>query len=381
MNDRGWSLSESDVLRSIGKLLDGDRRAIVATIVRVEGSAYRRPGAKMLVNESGEGLGHITAGCLEDEVVELAADVLDSGETRIETYDLMEDDDVWGLGVGCNGIIDVLVEPLDESYRPVVEAVDANESIGVLTVLSGDATAGAKAYYRDGSLRTDDRFPRWLAEAVDDAADALLADGGADSLTVDAEENQAEVFVDTITPAPEFVIIGSGHDVGPVVELADRVDFRVRVVGFRGGVDVAERFPRADVTGTLRPGEIRSELDLDEDTYCVVMTHNFVDDRLTVDELLRSDVPYVGLMGPRERFEEMLEEFSEEGRTFDDEELNRLHTPIGLDLGGGDPYQIAHSIVAEVLAIRNGRTPHHLKERKGRIHDRTRLDASTVDSG
>src|SRR6056297_1949731 len=128
MSEQDWSVPETEVLTSIRTLLDEGREAVVATVVDVEGSAYRRPGAKMLVEEGGEGLGHITAGCLEDEVFELTAEVLAAGEPRIETYDLMNDDeDVWGLGVGCNGIIEILLEPLDESYRPAVEAFEAGE--------------------------------------------------------------------------------------------------------------------------------------------------------------------------------------------------------------------------------------------------------------
>ena len=105
------------------------------------------------------------------------------------------------------------------------------------------------------------------------------------------------------------------------------------------------------------------------------MTHNFVDDRLAVETLLRSDAPYVGLMGPRERFDEMLEAFDDEGTTFSEAELASLYTPVGLDLGGGSPYQIAHSIVGEALAVSNDRTPGHLRQRDGTIHDRVDVDA------
>jgi len=163
--------------------------------------------------------------------------------------------------------------------------------------------------------------------------------------------------------------------VGPVTELAAKNDFRVTVVGFRGAVDLAERFPAADRTLTTSPGTLTEDVDLGADTHAVVMTHNFVDDRLTVEALLDASVPYIGLMGPRERFDQMLDAFAEEGRTFDGDDLSALFTPVGLDLGGGSPYQIAHSIVAEVLAVANDRTPRHLKTREGPIHDRVDVDA------
>jgi len=378
MDNHNWGVSDAEVLASIRDLLAADRRAVVATVVDVEGSAYRRPGAKMIVDEEG-GRGHITAGCLEDEVFELADAVLDAGEPRVETYDLMDDeDDVWGLGVGCNGIIDVVLEPLDERYRPAVEAFEADEPVAVLTALGGDAPLGARAYYRDGAVETaSESFPAWLAEAVADPAAELLAGDASDTVTVETDDGRAEVFVDGLRPAPRLVVFGSGHDAGPVVELATKNGFRVTVVGFRGAVDLESRFPAADEHVRTAPARVGDAVDLDERTYAVVMTHNFVDDRLALDELLGTDVPYVGLMGPRERFEEMLDAFDEEGRTFAEDELDVLYTPVGLDLGSGSPYGIATSIVAEAVAVHNDRDPGHLREREGPIHDRTTVEAGT----
>lgn len=382
MADHDWSVPETDVFASIQELLSTDRSAVVATIVDVEGSAYRRPGAKMVIKEGGVGLGHITAGCLEDEVFELTSEVLAAGEPRIETYDLMEDDDdVWGLGVGCNGIIDVLLEPLDEVYRPAIEAFEAETPIGIITVVSGDAPLGAKAYYQpgDGVESASDAFPAWLTEATGDPAATFTEQGGADTVTIETVQGTVDVFIDGIQPAPKLVVFGSGHDVGPVVDLGKKTGFRVTVASFRGATDLEDRFPSADQTIVTSPPKIRDALDLDARTYTVVMTHNFIDDRLTLDELVQSPVPYIGLMGPRERFREMEEEFQAEGRTFSEDELTAVYTPIGLDLGGGSPYQIATSIIAEIMAISNDREPKHLKEREGPIHDRTDIEAPTAD--
>ncbi len=382
MSDQDWSVPETDVLASIRDILAADRRAVVATVVDVEGSAYRRPGAKMVIEEGGAGLGHITAGCLEDEVFELTAEVLDAGEPRVETYDLMEDDDdVWGLGVGCNGVIDVLLEPLTESYAPAVEAFAAEEPFAILTVLSGDGAKGAKAFYHpdDGIVPETASFPDEIVEAARSVAAELTEQAGADTLTFETEQGSVEVFIDGIQPAPRLVVFGSGHDVGPVVELGKKNGFHVSVVSFRGATDMAERFPAADETIATSPPNVRDAVDLNERTYTVLMTHNFIDDRLTLDELVQTPVPYVGLMGPRERFDEMQEEFAAEGRTFTEAELSAVYTPIGLDLGGGSPYQIATSIVAEALAVANDREPKHLKEREGPIHDRSEIEAAASD--
>ncbi|MXR52829.1 XdhC/CoxI family protein [Halovenus sp. WSH3] len=373
MSDSDWSVPESEVLQGVEEILDGEHRGVLATIIAVEGSAYRRPGAKMVIPEEGPGSGHITAGCLEDELQRIAGEVLAAGEPRIERYDLRPDseDDVWGLGVGCNGVLDILIEPIDESYRPVTEAVADDRDIGVVTVIEGGQT-GTRAYYHpeDGELVASDGFPADLADRIGEAAAELTARGRADTVELDG----TTVFVDGITSPSDLVVVGTGNDVAPIAEVGKQAGFRVTVVGFRGANATADRFPAADEVLSTSPARITETLDLDEDTYVVLATHNFVDDRLAVDELLGTDVPYVGLMGPRKRFEQMREEFDAEGRAFSEDELDSLYTPVGLDLGGGSPYQIALSIVSEVLAVANDREPQHLTERAGPIHDRVEVD-------
>lgn len=386
MSEHDWAVSERDVLDAIGAVRAADGRAAVATIVDVEGSAFRRPGAKMLVREDGSSHGLITAGCIEDEVMALVQDVIDADEPRIETYDLMEDDDVWGLGIGCNGIIDVLVEPLSASYDPLGSALEAREPVAVLTVLEGTAAdgsaipCGTRAYLRDGEVEpVDEAFADWIADGVVDPARSLLADGKATVLEVGEGDARARVFVDGLRPAPRLLVLGSGPDVGPVVDLGHKNGFRVDVVSFRGAVDVDERFPMADGTHSTTPADLHDAVALDDETYAVVMTHNFIDDRLALEQLVDAEVPYVGLMGPRDRFEEMLEEFADEGRSFVDDELDRIYTPIGLNLGSGSPYGIATSILAEVIAVHNDRPPVHLSEREGPIHDRPSVESPAAE--
>ncbi len=378
MSASEWSVPETEVLAAAAEMLESDREAVLATVIGVEGSAYRRPGAKMVLPEDGGGVGSITAGCLEDEVLALAQDVLASGTPRVETFDLTGDDDVWGLGVGCNGVITILLEPLDESYGPALDAHEAGNAIATCTVLDSEApdvTAGGRAYYREGFEAQTGEWPDWLTDALEEAAAALAGEGKAETL----DFRGVSVFVDGLAPPPELYVFGTGHDVGPVVELAKKADFRVTVVGFRGANAKRDRFPKADDVVSTSPADVREALDLHEDAYAVLMTHNFIDDRLALDELVKSSLEYVGLMGPRKRFEEMQEDFAEEGRSFSDAELEKIYTPAGLDLGGGTPYQIAFSIVSEVLTVHNDRTPRHLKAREGPIHDRLELEATADD--
>ncbi len=405
MTRSSWSVPETTVVQTIRDHLHDDRKdpteaattPVLATIVDVEGSAYRRPGAKMLIDEDGFGVGAITAGCLEDELVRAAANVRESGRPELVTYDLMEDDDdVWGLGVGCNGIIDVLLEPLTDAYAPVIAAFEGGRDVAACTVLTNgeSLSRGERAYYLpdEGHFTTPDGkavSADWPTDALTEAASTLAASGKSDVLECpvgDETQNQGqdqdqtqtlEIFVDGVAAPAELVIFGTGHDVGPLTELGVKNDFRVTVVSFRGGIDVDDRFPDADRSVTTSPGKILEDVELDDRTYAVVMTHNFIDDQLTVEALLESPVPYIGLMGPHERFTEMLEAFESDGWQPTAADLERIYTPIGLDLGGGSPYQIAHSIVAELLVVDNDRQPVHLRERDGHIHERVTLEPTS----
>ena len=372
--DEDWSVPETEVLHAIERTLDAGG-GVLATIVGVEGNAYRRPGAKMVVSRSGVGVGSITAGCLEDEVRDIAAAVEREGENRVERFDLTAQDDVWGLGLGCNGVIDILFEPIEEDYRQVVDAFHEGDDAVLCTVLASDADEvpigdRGLGVGRDPEDAVDHDWPVWLREGLKTPLAALLDSATSETVTVEHDGATVEVFIDVVTAPPKLLIFGTGHDVGPVTELGRLMDFDVTVVSFRGSQADPDRFPEADRVRSMSPPDIAEELPLDGDTYAVVMTHNFVDDRLTLEELFDTPVPYIGLMGPDERFQEMLKAFQDEGNPPKDTSLESIYTPIGLDLGGGTPYQIAMSIVGEVQAVASGREPKHLRERAGPIHDR-----------
>lgn len=377
MRTNDWSVSEPTILETVGSLIESNRDGVLATIVDVEGNAYRRPGAKLLIGRD-EHVGNVTAGCLEDEVASIADEVLEDGKTRIETFDLMEDEeDLWGLGIGCNGIIDMFLEPVDEGYLPAVEAASGGENVALVTILeSEELPEYGRAIYRHSTGVTEADLPTWARTAIERSAETLLNDERSRTVRIADGDRSATVFVDSIVSPPKVAIFGTGPDVKPVVDLAKKSGFDVTVVGFRGAAATEDAFPNADRVLSTSPADVRDIISFDGRTYTVVMTHNFLDDRLTVDELVKTPVPYVGLMGPRNRFEEMMSDFASEGRSFDQRELDRIYTPIGLDLGGGEPYQIAHSIVAEILAVHNDRTPTHLKVREGSIHDRVEVETT-----
>jgi len=372
-----WSVTTEDLFAAMGELRASDTRAVVATIVDVEGSAYRRPGAKMLVVPGSESLGAITAGCLEGPVTDLAADVLEAGAPSVHTFDLM-DDDGWGLGLGCNGIIDILLEPLEDSWEVALDELAARRPVVTVTALDGDG-GGVGVWdrvvldERGDVLATGDRggLPDGVLEGVAETREELRAKAGAATVTVETGSGSIDAFVDWVTPAPDLLLFGTQNDVHPVARIGHEAGFRAVVASARGGRSDPEQFPNAHAVRTTKPTDLADVLDAPERTYAVIMSHNALEDRLALDALLDTAVPYVGLMGPRDRFEDIREALAEqEGRELTAAEIDRIATPVGLDLGGGEPSQIAISIVAEALAVHKDRSGGRLREREGPIHTR-----------
>lgn len=370
-----WSATRLDIHERLRSLADAGTGTL-ATIIDVEGSAYRRPGAKLVVDER-ESMGAITAGCLEGPLLDLANEVQGTGKPRVETFDLTNDDE-WGIGLGCNGIIDILLEPIDDSLGLALDEVAAKRSAAVLTVAESgtpDTQLGARVTVTaDGTVhRTGNgpSIPMSLIDQLGPAIDAAVNDGESALETVTHDDADVSVFVDGIEPVHDLVLFGAQNDIHPVSRLAKQVGFRVIVASGRGAKGSMDSFPYAHEVRSVRAPDLASVADADAYTSVVLMSHNFIDDRLALESLLSdTEVPYIGLMGPQKRFEEMRAEFEEEGTTLSRDDLERIATPVGLDLGSGEPVEIAMSIVSEVLATSNDRPGGRLRDREGTIHPR-----------
>jgi xanthine dehydrogenase accessory factor len=375
--DDPWSVTDRGIHDELRSLRQAGETAAVATVVGVEGSAYRRPGAKLVAPAGEDALGAITAGCLEGPVAKLAADARTDGTVTVETFDLM-DDEAWGLGLGCNGVIDVLVEPLDDSIDPLLDALEARESATLLTVVDSeddDVPVGARTVVTDDGASDPTDRAAIPAEAVDELRDAAVnarESGSNGTFTVERAAGDIEVFVDGVEPAPELLLFGAQNDVHAIARLAAEAGFRVTVASPRGARASSEDFPNAHRVVGTHPDELAAAVVDDERTYAVLLSHNLVDDRLGLETLLDdTEVPYIGLMGPRKRFDDLRENAREDGRTFTQADLDRVSTPVGLDLGDGSPMGIALSIVGEAVAVANDADGGRLKDRTGKIHPRT----------
>ncbi len=351
------------VLEAARQAWSQGRRVALATVVRVYGSAYRREGAKMLAHEDGSTTCMISGGCLEPEVVEVARGVLTSGSPRLVRYDL-DEDVMWGLGLGCGGSVEVYIEPLEEGSLLArwLELQAEGESAVLVTAIEGGA---GRLLLREDGPPEGELSPEGLTQAALEAAAGLLDESSprARLQTVDG----ARVFLDVSVPPPELVVFGAGHDAIPLVAQALGLGMRVTVVDPRPAYATAERFPGARIV-LAHPQDLPERVRLTRHSYVVIMNHHLQRDQACLAYVLDSPAPYIGVLGPRSRFERLLEGLAREGRQITPEALARVRSPVGLDIGAEAPEEVAVSILAEVLAAQRGFSGGPLRERQGRIH-------------
>jgi xanthine dehydrogenase accessory factor len=330
--------------------------AIVATVVRIAGSAYRRPGAKLLVEQDGQTCGGVSGGCLEADVRAHALELTKDSPGKLLHYDTGSDEEtLWGMGLGCEGAVDVQLRPAGPGFLRLREHFDAGQPFAHVLLIEGPL-AGKEAVFARGALDAS-TGDAGLDETLSRRAAALIESG--DSQLVEAGPHRA--FVDVLRPPPRLTIFGAGDDAQPLARLASIAGFDVTIVDHRPAYLTAERFPPPAQLVLRRPEAGVDGLHLSRQHFAVVQTHALQHDRAWMRALLQKPLAYLGLLGPRVRREQVLRDLNVDG--------SPVFAPVGLDLGADGPEQVAISIVAEMLAVHARREPGHLRARKGGIHD------------
>ena len=332
-------------------------KAVLATVVATTGSTYRKPGARMLVTEAGWAAGSVSGGCLEGDVLETAWDRTQIGPALV-TYDSTSSDDiVWGFGLGCQGSVTVLFERLDVTGGPlpILELAIKDRALSVLATIISEDGLGTRTAVNQASRPNS---------AIEQRALGLLGAAATEVNQVDG----ARVLFESIQPPLALTIFGAGHDAIPLVHAAKAMAWHVRVVDHRPAFADPERFPVADRVIAAHPGAIGNSLDIDRESAVVIMTHNYLTDLAVLGRVLPLPLGYVGQLGPRVRTDRMLQDLAKDGYSPSPAELEKLHAPIGLDLGGASPEEIALAIVAEIQAVSQGRNGAKLRGRTGPLH-------------
>jgi xanthine/CO dehydrogenase XdhC/CoxF family maturation factor len=366
-----------DVLAAIEALSAKGERMALATIVAVRGSTYRRPGARLLVPEAGAPVGNLSGGCLEGDVADMARVVMSEGRARLAGWDLTADDDaVWGLGLGCNGAIEVFIEPAEKAAEvagALRAALEEERPISVITVVESsqpDVQPGSRLVVRPGGATDGSLGNASMDRIAVEAAEELL---GLERSEVRALTDQVRAFVEVLDPPLRLLVCGAGHDAIPLVRAASVPGWNVTVVDDRPAFLTRDRFPEAAGFVTVEdPADAAKEAGADERTFVVVMTHHFLRDKEYVRSMLGSPATYIGMLGPAARTERLLMELAEEGVDIGEGDRRRVHGPAGLDLGGEGPEEIAQAIIAEIVAVKRGRSGGFLRDRPGPIHERPR---------
>lgn len=355
--------------RSILELWRGQPEvsATLVTLVRLEGSSYRRPGARLYIH-SGEYVGSISGGCLESEIVRRSA-WLTRGGAAVETYSTVFDDiREIPYGLGCGGVLDLLLEPANSpegvALLEAFAAAQRGETRYCATILPSPDN-GAFGFARvvahhDGTIC----FGSAMLDAATQAELARLAQNATrpEAISFTFGDQAHTVFVEPILPPQRLVVFGAGDDARPLVSMAYALGWRVAVADGRASLAQTERFPQAEQVLRLSDGAANlDELHLDERDAVAILTHSFDQDLALLPKLLPLDLRYVGLLGSRNRSQLLLQETAQTLGWPPEQCLRRVRAPIGLDLGGDDPEAVALTILAEIQSILHGKPVHSRK--------------------
>ncbi|CAN5241728.1 XdhC family protein [soil metagenome] len=334
-----------EILSSIAEWHRRGINFVLATVVGVRGSTYRGLGARQLIAADGTMVGTVSGGCLDNDLIAIASEMGRESAPRLVAFDLTADDEaVWGWGIGCNGVTELIIEA----------AASAHELAGLIDEGRADLLHTLSGPEIGSHLALDDEEAEWgeeLADAKRDGRHRRIHRGGIDYL------------LEILSSPSRLVVCGAGHDAVPLVRLGKELGYEVTVVDDRRAFLTRERFPEASRLVQCAPAELADRIEVDNRTAFVIMSHNYVRDVDFLGSLLGKGAAYIGCLGPGERLERMLKDLNARGLVPGTDD--RIYGPAGLDLGADGPTEIAWSILAEITAVRRNRKGGPLVEKKG----------------
>jgi xanthine dehydrogenase accessory factor len=379
----------NDIIQAFEKAQEQGRQTALATVVHVDGSSYRQPGARMLVTDDGQLTGAISGGCLEGDALRKALYVMNQQKALLVTYDTMNDDDAaLGVGLGCNGIIQILIEPVNDKLpgNPValLKTLAATRRKAVIATLfslqhKNDPQPGTCLLYKDNETVLASVYQFSFETCLLEDAKVALENETSAFKQYDNNSKTITAFIECIQPAVSLVIVGAGNDAMPLVTMAQALGWQTTIVDGRPNYARSDRFAGCQVL-VAKPEQVLDKIAIDAQTVFVLMTHNYHYDLSMLRYLIKKELPYIGSLGPKKKLDRMLNELNEEGLKIDATQLNILYGPAGLDIGAETPQEIALSILAEIKAVLANRKGQSLRNIVHTIHPRQeKLSQANVD--
>jgi xanthine dehydrogenase accessory factor len=370
-----------DIIQSFDEAQKQGKKTALATVVHVDGSAYRRPGARMLITEDGLLTGAISGGCLEGDALRKALLVMERQQSMLVTYDTMDEDDaIIGVGLGCNGIIQILIESIDvlNDKNPVKYLKFITNKRKKTVLVSLFSMADRKNNQAGTCLLMDEQGDVQGGESIDPVLKDLLIEDAKMAFTKESstfknyisDKWNLTAFIEYIAPVVTLVAIGAGNDVQPLVEIADIIGWETKVADGRANYAKPERFAKACQVLVAKPENVLQHLSIDRQTVFVLMTHNYNYDKAMLLELIKKEARFIGMLGPKKKMERILGELADEGFKITDRQLATIHGPVGLDIGAETPEEIALSIIAEIKAVLSAKEGNSLRQKTDVIHSR-----------
>ncbi len=364
------------IIKEYKKLDTTSRKVALATVVKVVGSSYRSPGARMLIMDDGKWVGSISGGCLEGDALRRAREVMTTSKATVVTYDTREESNQnLGISLGCNGIIDVLIEPIldtdkNNPIRLFEKLVQLNKRAVIATACTKDAFIGKKLIVTETEelANTFDNFH--LKSEIKKDLTQIFDSHQSKINTYKTKDSTTNIFLELIQPSISLIIFGGGFDARPISQLANALGWDVTVTDECVAHIAPIFFPEAKNLSLCHRDTFDQEISVTPFTACVLMSHNYEYDRDVLKKLVNSESPYIGILGPRKRFDKMVDEFQQSGIGLSKETIHKIHSPIGLDIGAETPDEIALSIISEIQSKFSKRSGGFLKYRQGPIHFR-----------
>lgn len=324
---------------------------VLARVFNTQGSTYSKAGECMLLTADGRFQGMLSGGCLEGDLAERAKQVIESGQSQTATYDLGKDDELWGLGVGCDGIMHILLQPLSvaDGYQPfasIIAALRGTSQVVCATVVESgmpELALGTTVLIdqQASALKT---LPGELARQVEGSITEIRRSGQSALVSYEQDGTTAKLLLATLRPSPRLLLLGAGLDAVPLVNMARELGWTVEVADHRPANFSGGRFANADVCHCDSVQALIETIAFSQFDAIVVMSHHLETDRKFLAAIASATTPYVGLLGPRARRDRLLAALGAKGANLSE----RLHGPAGLDIGARGPEGIALSILAEI---------------------------------